>query len=224
MLPCIKTAEVTGMLGWFRKQKNLSGFDHPLTREQLIQVGRLLVVDDEKLLLIDELKKEGFAVDQDRTGNDLHNLESQIYDLAIIDYYGVGQRLGTSQGLDLIRHIRRVSPRTRVIASTARSLDANESDFFRLSHAVLPKDLGLGDSLALIEGELRKAFAKEHLFEALIAKLNVSDEQERARLQQALIKALSKGDDASFKEVLIEMAGQAGAKAVEIIIMKLFSA
>ena len=45
------------------------------------------------------------------------------------------------QGLDLVKHLKRVSPRTRLIAYTSRSLNASESDFFRLSHAVLPKDL-----------------------------------------------------------------------------------
>lgn len=211
------------MLDWPWKKKNLSAFDHPLTREQLIQAGRTVFIDDEKPLLIDALHKEGFAVDHDPSGNDLHHLESQIYDVAIIDYYGVGQRLGDSQGLELVRHARRVSPRTRLIAYTARSLDAKESDFFRLSHAVLPKDLGLVDSLALIETELKKAFAKDHLFESLIAKLNISDEQDKLELRDALIKALSKGRDDKFKDILASMAGKAAEKGVQIIIMKLFT-
>lgn len=210
------------MVHWPWEKRNLSGFDHPLTREQLIQAGRIAFIDDERPLLIDELHKEGFAIDHDTSGNDLRNLESQIYDVAIIDYYGVGQRLGDSQGLELIRHVRRVSPRTRLIAYTARSLDAKESDFFRLSHAVLPKDLGLVDSLALIENELRKAFAKDHLFESLIVKLNILDEQEKTKLRDALIKALSKGKDEKFKEVLAGMAGKAAEKGVEIITTKLF--
>ena len=155
------------------KQPELSSFDQTLTRERLIQCGRIVVIDDESPLLIDELREEGFAVDHDKEGTDLRRIENQIYDVAIIDYHGVGRNLGSGQGLDLIKHIRRVSPRTRIIAYTSRSLSASESEFFRLSHVVLPKDLGLVDSLALIETELRKAFSKEYLFEALIAKLNI---------------------------------------------------
>ena len=164
---------------WFKKIPALNSFDQTITRERLIQSGRIIVVDDETPILIGELKDEGFAVHHDLEGKDLHNIENQIYDLAILDYHGVGQRLGNSQGLDLLKHIRRVSPRTRIIAFTSRSLNAAESEFFRLSHAVLPKDLGLGDSLALIEGELRKAFSKEHLFESLITKLQISNPQEK---------------------------------------------
>ncbi len=200
----------------------LDSFDGALTRERLIQGGRVVVVDDEHPLLIEELKKEGFAVDHDQTGNDLHNLENQIYDVAILDYHGVGHRLGTAQGLDLLKHVRRVSPRTRLIAYTSRSLNATESEFFRLSHVVLPKDLGLGDSLALVEAELRKAFSKEHLFESLLAKLSISDPHEKQRIRVALVKALSKGNEGRFKDQLVKIVGKAAEKAAEIIISKLF--
>ena len=207
---------------WFKKAPSLESFDQTLTRERLIQSGRIILVDDETPLLIQELKDEGFAVDHDLEGKDLHNLESQIYDLAILDYHGVGQRLGSSQGLDLLKHIRRVSPRTRLIAYTSRSLNAAESEFFRLSHSVLPKDLGLGDSLVLIESELRKAFSKEHLFEALISKLQLSKPQDKQYFHDALVKALSKGDESTFKEAITKAVGDASQKAVEIIISKLF--
>lgn len=206
----------------FRKRPTLASFDNALTRERLIQGGRLIVIDDEDPLLIEELRTEGFAVDHDKTGNDLHNLENQIYDVAILDYHGVGQRLGASQGLELLKHVRRVSPRTRLVAYTSRSLSASESEFFRLSHVVLPKDLGLGDSLALVESELRKAFSKEHLFEALLAKLNVSDDQQKQKIRDALLHALSKGGEDSFKTKLVKLAGKTAEKAVEIIIVKLF--
>jgi CheY-like chemotaxis protein len=206
----------------FGKVAEISSFEHSLTRERLIQAGRIVVIDDENPLLIGEMQKEGFAVDHDTTGQDLHNLEGQIYDVAIIDYHGVGQRLGSMQGLDLVKHLKRVSPRTRLVAYTSRSLNASESDFFRLSHAVLPKDLGLGDSLALVETELRKAFSKEHLFEALLAKLNVTNVDDKGRIEKALSKALGEGKEGKFREALTKIAGQTAEKAVEIIIAKLF--
>ena len=57
------------------------------------------MIDDENPLLIQEMQKEGFAVDHDTTGQDLHNLEGQIYDVAIVDYHGVGRKsLGRCRG------------------------------------------------------------------------------------------------------------------------------
>lgn len=206
----------------FWRKPSLASFDASLTRERLVQSGRIVIVDDEQPLLIEELRKEGFSVDHDRTGSDLHNFENQIYDVAIIDYHGVGSRLGRGQGLDLLKHIQRVSPRTRLVAYTSRSLTATESEFFRLSHVVLPKDLGLGDSLALVERELRKALSKEHLFEALVTRINVSNPIERQRVQEELVKALSKRDESGFKDYLGKAIGKAAEKTVEIIVSKLF--
>jgi DNA-binding NarL/FixJ family response regulator len=204
------------------KKRGLSSFDASVTRERLIQSARMVIVDDEAPLLIDELRRVGFAVDHDRTGDDLRSFDNQIYDVAIIDYHGVGQHLGSGQGLELLKHVRRVSPRTRLVAYTSRSLSAGESEFFRLSHAVLPKDLGLGDSLALIEGELHKAFAKQHLFDALVQRLAVSDHTERERLQSALVKALASRNEGQFKDYVSKIVGQAAEKTVEIIISKMF--
>jgi DNA-binding NtrC family response regulator len=200
----------------------LSNFDGSLTRERLIQGSRLVVIDDESPLLIEELRKEGFAVDHDTSGSDLHNLENQIYDVAILDYHGVGKRLGNAHGFGLLKHIRRVSPRTRIIAYTSRSLNASESEFFRVSHAVLPKDMGLGDSLALVESELKKALSKEHLFEALLVKINISDAEERERLRTTLVKALERKQESGFKDVIVKIAGKTGEKAAELIIKHLF--
>ena len=206
----------------FGKEPSLSSFDTVIGREKLIQSGRITVIDDENPFLIEELQKSGFSVDHDKTGNDLAKLDTQLYDVAIIDFHGVGQRLGPSQGLDLLKHIRRVSPRTRVIAYTSRSLSAAESEFFRLSHIVMPKDLGLGDSMAIVEEQLQLAFSKEHLFEALLDKLNVTTPEEKKKLKSLLINALQKEDETGFKNVLMRVAGQAAVKGAEFIVSRMF--
>lgn len=206
------------------EKKELASFDSRTTRERLIQNGRIAVIDDEHPLLIDELRRAGFSVDHDVSGDDLSKLDSQLYDVAIIDFHGVGRRLGESQGLDLLRHVRRVSPRTRLVAYTSRSLSAGESEFFRSSHVVLPKDLGLEESMAIVEEQLRLAFSKEHLFEALLAKLSVTDAGDRERVRDALAKALSNHDEPGFKSFLTGIAGQAAEKSVAFILDRLFSA
>lgn len=196
--------------------------DSAMTRERLVQSGRIVFIDDESPLLIEELRHSGFSVDHDKTGDDLHNYDNQIYDVAIVDYHGVGRRLGAAHGLELVKHLRRVSPRTRIIAYTSRSLSASESEFFRLSHVVLPKDFGLGDSLSLIEGELRKALSKEHLFEALIAQLNVTQGDQRDRMRDALVKALQRKNESRYRRFLTDAVGTAAVKGVEIVLSKLF--
>jgi hypothetical protein len=207
----------------FFRLPELSSFDSTLTHQRLIQCGRIAFIDDERPLLIDELRQAGFAIDHDSEGNELTKYDGQLYDVAILDYHGVGQRLGQGQGLDMLRYIRRVSPRTRVIAYTSRSLSASESEFFRSSHVVLPKDLGIGDSLAVIEGELKKALSKEHLFDALIQGLNIKTPDAIERLRKALVKSLANGSDQKIREAVIAAAGATALKAGEIIIGRFFS-
>lgn len=206
----------------FGKQPTLASFDAALNRERLIQNGRIVVIDDENPLIIEDLQKTGFAVDHDKVGDDLGKYDAQIYDVAIIDFHGVGKRLGDNHGLDLLKHIRRVSPRTRLIAYTSRSLNASESEFFRLSHVVLPKDMGLTDSIALIENQLRLAFTKEHLFESLTSKLNMTSAVERQKIQQVLLKSLGKHDEKGFRDFVTKTAGEVAGKSVEYIIDRIF--
>lgn len=207
--------------GW-GSTPELSTFDGALPREELIQKGRIAFIDDEEPLLLDHIRKSQFSVDHDRDGADLRNYEAQLYDVAIVDYYGVGQHLGSGQGLDLLKHIRRVSPRTRLVAYTSRSLNASESEFFRLSHVVLPKDMGLGDSMAVLEDELRKALGKEHLFEAIVSKLSLASADDREKMRVALVNALAKRDKTKFKEYVSRAVGVASEKTVEAVINKLF--
>ncbi|RYG57460.1 MAG: response regulator transcription factor, partial [Alphaproteobacteria bacterium] len=106
-----------GLFSW-GKPTTLASFDGALPREELILKGRIAIIDDEDPLLVDHIRRAGFAIDHDKSGSNLRNYESQLYDVAIVDYYGVGQHLGSAQGLDLLKHIRRVSPRTRLVAYT----------------------------------------------------------------------------------------------------------
>lgn len=210
------------MFGFIWRTTQLSEFDGALTRERLIQGARLLLIDDECPLLLGELQQSGFSVDHDETGNDLRNIDNQIYDVIILDYHGVGQRLGLLHGMELLKYIKRVTPRSRIIAYTSRSLTASESEFFRLSHAVLPKDYGLGESLNIIEDEIRKSLSKEHLFEALLKKLEILDPNEKKRIHKGLLKSLSKKDENHFKNVIVKVCGNVAEKSADIIIKQLF--
>jgi hypothetical protein len=77
------------IFGW-GSTPELSTFDGALPREELIQQGRIAFIDDEEPLLLDHIRKSQFSVDHDKDGADLRNYEAQLYDVAIVDYYGVG--------------------------------------------------------------------------------------------------------------------------------------
>jgi len=206
------------MFGLWGKQRALNSIGPSITREQLIRASRIVVIDDELPLILDELRSSGFAVDHDQDGNDHRNIDAQLYDVAIIDYQGVGSRLSPNQGLALMKYIKRVSPHTRRIAYTSRSLKSTEAEFFTESHVVLPKDLGLSESVALIEEECRVALSRENLLSAIFEKLSIVDPSKRKDVEDALVKALGKNDDKKFKEHIVGLVGHAAEKTVEKLI------
>lgn len=205
------------------KTPPIESYDQALSRERLIQLGRIGFIDDEEPLLISQLKEAGFSVDHDTTGDDLRKIDAQIFDVIVLDYFGVGKKLGENHGRDLLKHIRRVSPRTRVIAYTSRSLTSEESEFYTNSQIVLPKNLGLIESMAVVEGELRKAFAKEHLLDAMLQKLAISDAVLKEKVRNELAKALKGQNENGFRKFLEKVATGAAEKGIDAILSRLFN-
>jgi len=211
------------LFGFFKSYRKLETYEVTGSREILVQSARLLFVDDEEIPLIQQLKNAGFAVDHDRTGAEFESqVVGQIYDVAILDYTGVGEGYGSDQGLDVLKYIRRVSPRTRIIAYTSRAITSKESDFFRLADRVLQKDAGRRESLECVEEQVQKSHSKSHLFEAMMKKLELSASGDRELLLKEVEKALSKKDESSLRLALKSVAGTAAEKSVEILLNKMF--
>ena len=211
------------MRNWFRRAPALESYSSGVGRDNLIQSGRLLFIDDELVPLIEELKAAGFAVNHDQTGHDFEQqVVAQTFDVAIIDYSGVGKKYGPKQGLDLMRFIKRVSPRTRVIAYTSKGLGSDKSDFYRLADTVLAKDAGVTEALECVEDQLQQAFSKRHLFDALIKSLDVHSDKEREAVRRAIELALKSKDQSALKARLKSILGGAVDKGVDVILAKLF--
>lgn len=209
------------MLGFFRDKE--FAIETSITRQEIIKKTRIAVIDDdEQLLLIDFLKNQGFSVDHDREGNDLSKYSTGIYDVIVIDYHGVGINLGNSQGLSLLRFLRKEAVGVRLIAYTSRSLNASEADFFKLSHAVLPKDWGVMDSMELIEEQVRITYNKNYLFDELVDGLGVRDVKSKKELKNKLIHCIEDGQRDDFNRYLSTAFRFTANKAIDVLIGKFF--
>ncbi len=211
------------MFGWLSKAPLLETYANGVSREVLIQSGRILFVDDEIIALIDELSNAGFSVNHDVTGHDYEQLVvSQVFDVAIIDYSGVGKKYGPKQGLDLMKFIRRVSPRTRVIAYTSKGLGSDKSDFYRMADIVLAKDAGVTEALECVEEQLRNAFSKQHLFDALIKNLGVSSKKDQQLIKAAIEKSLKEKNQGKLKSAIKQVVGVGVDKGIDVVLAKFF--
>lgn len=210
------------MLGIFKRKRDFDDINH-ISRDDLIKKSRILIIDDDgTIMLKDFLQQQGFSVDHDKLGNDLGKYTSGLYDLIILDYHGVGNELGGRHGLDLMRFLNKNLVSTRVLAYTSRSLSAAESDFFKMAHAVLQKDLGLADSMEIIEDQLRTTFDKNYIFENIAKELGIKDEAQKNKLKAKIVSCIEGGDRDGVAKYMKAAFNFVGSKAVDILIGRLF--
>lgn len=158
------------MLNPFHKY-GIESLDCQTPRDDLLRRSRILVVDDERPKIIDDLKAAHFSVDYriDIKKEDMQLIETPLYDLLLLDFGNVGKDFGEDEGLSLLKHIKRVNPALFVVAYTSKSLGNRHADFFRISDAVLSKDAGIQESLEVIEKGLQKAWSTSNLWGGLLA-------------------------------------------------------
>ena len=173
-----------------------------------MQRSRILVIDDERPDLIDDLKEAGYSVDyeMDIGSGSLHKIRN--YDLVILDFGKVGKSMGDEQGLSLLRHIKRTNPSVIVLAYTSWSLPSEHADFYRLADNVLSKDAGIAESTEFIDEALRKAHNIENLWRGLVAAAGITEGgSEDLKLQHMYVNSINNPQKReSFKSRAITLA------------------
>ena len=181
----------------FTKTTSIREIKTTIPRDELVRNSRILIVDDEEPALKVDLEKEGFAVHwcADVDPALLRQIERMNYDLILLDFSGVGTSLGNQEGLDILKHVKRVAPAVMILSYTSKALKSKHADFYRLTDGVLPKDAGIADSLEKIESALRAARSAENLWKALLNRLGADPTSPEAEaLQKRILKASKKSD------------------------------
>jgi len=199
-------------MGLFRNRKIEEAEIH-LTREHLLRRGRILIIDDERPELIDDLKRARFAVnyEPDITKENLSVIDSTTYDLIILDFGNVGRSFGPNEGLDLLKYIKRVNPSVIVLAYTSKSLGTDHADFFRMADGVLSKDAGITESQEKIEEALRKALSVPNMWSGMLHSMHVAPGSEKdMEWQHLYVRAMTK--PSKLKELRQKIASAAGSE------------
>jgi DNA-binding NarL/FixJ family response regulator len=184
-----------------------------------------LFIDDEKVDLVDDLKQEGFSVDQDFEGNSIGNIERGYIDLLVLDYKGIGLKYGQDEGLSLLRAIKRVNPAVYVLAYTSQNLPPSKSsDFYTLCDGTLNKDAGVADSIQRIEEALRSAVAPERLWNGILKSAAIEPGTDRAeKLEKQVVAALMNSKKEQAKAYLGDDLTDASGSLISALLEKLMS-
>lgn len=215
-------------MNWFKKHR-IDDLDVKIPRDDLLQRSRILIIDDERPDLIDDLRQAGFAVDYetDITNANMGKIERIKYDLIILDFANVGKAFGDDEGLSLLKHIKRVNPTAIIFAYTSKMLGAQHADFFRLADGVLSKDAGIHESTERIEDGLQRARSVQNLWKGILSVANVQPgSSEDLALQDLYVRGLTnKGKrDSLTSKVMKVVAGENGQRIAQFIIDRLIEA
>lgn len=205
------------------KKHRIDKLEVQLSREELRRRSRILIVDDEKPELIEDLGKAGFSVDYqpDITKDNMHVIERPTYDLLVLDFGNVGAAFGPDQGLSLLRHIRRVNPSIVVLAYTSKSLGTEHADFFRVADGVLSKDAGITESMEKIEESLAKALSIQNLWAGMLNVVGVQPGSKKdLEWQDLYVRGLNKQSKLKdLKQKVAESVGGEGALQIGLLIL-----
>lgn len=207
-----------------KKPLTLSGMTTPIERTEILRRGRVVILDDERPEMLEDLKQYGLSVDH-WTSTDNPNfskLETAFYDVLLLDYGGIGQRFGRDEGLDVLRHLKRVNPALRILAFTARTFDASKADFFRMCDGVLKKDSGIREMLEELENQLTQCLTPSAQWRAACTSLNLKmGSSEAAKLEGLILEAVEAPKKVGkVQEALKGLAATGATKVAEALVSK----
>lgn len=212
---------------WFAKKKKLDSIKFSIPREDLIRKSRILLIDNEKPDVFEDIKSAGFSIDyvEDVNKENIHIVDR--YDLIVLDFGDVGRDFGDGEGLSLLKYIKRVNPAIVVLAYTSKALTSQNSDFYRISDLVLGKDTGIQDTLEKVESGLILAHSPKYRWNAILKISNIDiGGDEDSKLQDQFIAAISdKSKRIKFKEKIVGFESQEiGKKLASVLLEKMFEA
>lgn len=202
----------------------ISSLKRNLSRESLKRNCRVLFIDDQPIELVEDLRKEGFSIDQDFSGNDVHNIEKGYYDLIILDYHGVGKKYGKDDGLSLLKTIKRVNPAVYILAYTTRNLSPQQSaEFYTLTDGSLNKESGVGEAISRIEEALKEAAQPERVWAGILKCKSITQNSPEAKdLEKRVMRALINSKQEEVKILLGDtQMGEEGKELISHLIKKL---
>jgi hypothetical protein len=109
------------------------------SRDEITKRAKLLVIDDSEFPLIKAFRKDGYNVTKWNDVRDLGQLETDSYDLVLLDLEGVGRALSPDQGFGILKHVRETNPTQLVIAYSNQEWSLEYQHFFDEADAALPK-------------------------------------------------------------------------------------
>src|SRR4051812_42591458 len=107
--------------------------------DEIVKRARILVIDDGDFAYMPLFERDGYTISKWDDVQDLHALETNEFDVILLDLKGVGVQESADEGFGLLKHIREASPAQIVVAYSNADLSLEYQPFFSDADAVLHK-------------------------------------------------------------------------------------
>ncbi len=152
------------------KKKTIENLTFNMPLEDIKRIAKILIIDDdEQAFPYKLLQKEGYNVHYwDRVDN-LKELENGIYDLIILDIYGVASKdMSINDGLGILEHIKKNNPSQLVIAYSGQKFDLSHSAFWQIADDYLGKPSSLITCKEKIDLLLTQKFKPSYYWKIIV--------------------------------------------------------
>lgn len=186
------------MFSWLNKKKlDLESLEISIDKMELRKRARIVIIDDEEVQTVEDLRREGYTIEQWRTIPSIKELEDRQFDLIILDICGVGIGFSKDEGFGVLRHLRESGCNSKIIAYSGQTFNPVANEFFSQADATIPKDAGIIDWMRKIDELLKEKFSIKNYRDFIrnYCKTLAISESDRNKLENLIVESIKNKDE-----------------------------
>lgn len=143
---------------WQTPTSPLEKLINPKSSTQLKNRIKILLIDNELSLNVDQFNSEGYSLDYWDKAKNLKDLLEGTYDIIILDIKDVATELSPEDGFGLLQTIKNHNPFQIVIAFSAHSYDLSKKKFWDLADDAVDKPAGFLEMKDVLDNIINSRF------------------------------------------------------------------
>jgi CheY-like chemotaxis protein len=183
--------------------------------DEIKKRARLLIIDDENFAYRDLFTRDGYVIDKWDDVEDLSKLETNFYDIILLDVQGVGRELSADHGLGILQHIRKTAPSQVVIAFSNAQFSLKFQEFFSMADARLSKGADYVEFKRTVDQLLQQRFSLG-FYVGKVASIVGPRIDDPERLDKETRKAIFKKNPQSLAKFLADKVSD--PKTLELVV------
>lgn len=130
-----------------------------IPHDEIVKRSKVLVIDDQEFTYGKLFTRDGYSIEKWRDVKNLSDLETDNFDLILLDLMGVGRKESSEEGLGLLKHLREACPAQLVVAYSNAEFSLKDHQFFNLADAVLAKTADYAEFKRTVDKLLDQRFS-----------------------------------------------------------------